>query len=80
MRERVCTQVVAQKLVRRQSNPLDRLTSRERGAGIETRFVVSESAVAKHITSTLAKLDLPPGGADDRRVLAMLHFLGVPIS
>jgi DNA-binding NarL/FixJ family response regulator len=81
-------QVVAQLLVRRQSDPLDRLTPRERevltlmaegrsNAGIATQLVVSESAVAKHINSILAKLDLPKADADHRRVLAVLHHLGM---
>ncbi|MFJ9808698.1 response regulator [Streptomyces sp. NPDC101158] len=81
-------QVVAQLLVRRPSDPLDRLTPRERevlalmaegrsNAGIATQLVVGESAVAKHINSILAKLDLPQTDADHRRVLAVLRFLGV---
>ncbi|MFJ2741781.1 response regulator [Streptomyces sp. NPDC087440] len=79
-------QVVAQLLVRRGSDPLDRLTDRERevlasmaegrsNAGIAAQLTLSESAVAKHINSILAKLDLPRAGADHRRVLAVLRFL-----
>ncbi|MEU0058632.1 response regulator transcription factor [Streptomyces sp. NPDC006334] len=81
-------QVVAQLLVRRHSDPLDRLTPRERAvlelmaggrsnAGVAAELVVSESAVAKHINSIFTKLDLPKADADHRRVLAVLRFLGV---
>ncbi|MEU2873529.1 response regulator transcription factor [Streptomyces olivoreticuli] len=81
-------QVVSQLLLRRHSDPLDRLTPRERevlelmaggrsNAGIAAALFVSESAVAKHINSILSKLDLPKADADHRRVLAVLRFLGV---
>lgn len=81
-------QVVSQMLVRRHSDPPDRLTSRERevlelmaggrsNAEIAEQLAVSESAVAKHINSILTKLDLPKADADHRRVLAVLRFLGV---
>ncbi|MFG2484642.1 MULTISPECIES: response regulator transcription factor [Streptomyces] len=85
-------QVVAQLLLRRGGgpDPLGRLTPRERevlalmaegrsNAGIAAELVVSESAVAKHINSIFAKLDLPPADGDHRRVLAVLRFLdGTP--
>jgi DNA-binding NarL/FixJ family response regulator len=45
-------------------------------SGIAGQLVVSESAVAKHINNILTKLDLPKAGADHRRVLAVLQFLG----
>ncbi|MFD3494146.1 response regulator [Streptomyces sp. NPDC058232] len=81
-------QVVAQLLMRRHSDPLDRLTPRERevlelmaggrsNSGIASELVFSESAVAKHINSIFTKLDLPRADADHRRVLAVLRFLGV---
>ncbi|MFC9295475.1 response regulator [Streptomyces sp. NPDC057011] len=85
-------QVVAQLLLRRGGgpDPLERLTPRERevlalmaegrsNAGIAAELVVSESAVAKHINSIFAKLDLPQAEGDHRRVLAVLRFLdGTP--
>ncbi|GLY38215.1 DNA-binding response regulator [Amycolatopsis sp. NBRC 101858] len=80
-------QVVAQLLLRRDSDPFARLTPRERevlvlmaegrsNAGIAQALVVSESAVAKHINSIFAKLNLPVADVDHRRVLAVLRFLG----
>ncbi|WP_340539678.1 response regulator transcription factor [Nocardioides sp. GXZ039] len=66
--------------------PLDRLTARERevltlmaegrsNAAIAARLFLSEKAVGKHTTSIFAKLDLPPAGDDNRRVLAVLTWL-----
>lgn len=63
-------EVVSQLLLRRRSDPLDRLTARERevlalmaegrsNAAIAAELVVSDSAVAKHINSIFTKLDLP---------------------
>jgi DNA-binding NarL/FixJ family response regulator len=84
-------EVVAQLLVRRQSDPLEGLTPRERdvlalmaegrsNSGIADALVVSESAVAKHINNIFAKLGLVGSAtADHRRVLAVLRFLeGAP--
>jgi len=46
-------------------------------AAIAQTLTVTDSAVAKHINSIFAKLDLPPAEADHRRVLAVLQFLEV---
>jgi DNA-binding NarL/FixJ family response regulator len=78
-------EVVAQLLLRRSSDPLGRLTPRERevlalmaegraNADIAKTLVVSDSAVAKHINAIFAKLGLSPGDGD-LRVLAVLRFL-----
>jgi DNA-binding NarL/FixJ family response regulator len=81
-------EVVAQLLLRRRSDPLDRLTPREHevlrrmaegrsNAAIAQQLVITDSAVAKHINNIFSKLDLHPGDGDHRRVLAVLRFLGV---
>jgi DNA-binding NarL/FixJ family response regulator len=78
-------EVVAQLLLRRKSDPADRLTPRERevlalmaegrsNGDIATALVISDSAVAKHINSIFTKLGLSAENGD-RRVLAVLHFL-----
>ena len=83
-------EVVAQLLIRRRSDPIERLTRREKevlalmaegrsNAGIATALVVSDSAVAKHINNIFAKLDLAESPDNDhRRVLAVLRYLGNP--
>ena len=79
-------EVVAQLLVRRRSDPLDRLTPREHevlalmaegrsNSAIAQTLVITDSAVAKHINSIFAKLDLQPDDGDHRRVRAVLRFL-----
>jgi DNA-binding NarL/FixJ family response regulator len=81
-------EVVAQLLVRRKIDPLDRLTPREHevlrlmaegrsNSAIAQMLVITDSAVAKHINSIFTKLDLHPGDGDHRRVLAVLRFLEV---
>ena len=77
---------VVRQLLARRRDPLTRLTPRERevlglmaegrsNAAIARTLVVTEAAVAKHIGSLLAKLDLPPDGDDHRRVRAVLAYL-----
>jgi len=80
-------EVVAQLLVRRSGDPLRVLTQREcdvlalmaegrDNAEIASNLVITDSAVSKHINSIFAKLDLHPGDAGNRRVLAVLRYLG----
>ncbi|MEW9555738.1 response regulator [Nonomuraea sp. NPDC050783] len=81
-------EVVAQLIVRGDSDPLERLTPREHevlklmaegrsNAGIGQALVLSEGAVGKHIGNIFTKLDLPPAEGDHRRVLAVLRFLKI---
>jgi DNA-binding NarL/FixJ family response regulator len=80
-------EVVSQLLARSsRQDPLGRLTPRERqvlalmaegrsNQAIATVLVVSDGAVEKHVSNVFTKLDLPPGGSDNRRVLAVLRWL-----
>ncbi|MEU8078970.1 response regulator transcription factor [Catellatospora citrea] len=79
-------EVVAQLLLRGRTDPLERLSPRERevlglmaegrsNAGISQLLVLSDSAVAKHINAIFTKLDLPAVPQDHRRVLAVLAHL-----
>ncbi|NUP46887.1 MAG: response regulator transcription factor [Catenulispora sp.] len=79
-------EVVAQLLVRRPADPLDRLTPRERdvlalmaegraNAAIAEVLSVTESAVGKHINNIFMKLELQPDDQGHRRVLAVLRYL-----
>jgi DNA-binding NarL/FixJ family response regulator len=80
-------EVVAQLFARRREDePLDRLTPRERevlglmaegrsNGGIAERLVLTIGAVEKHVQSILSKLDLPQSAGDHRRVLAVLAYL-----
>lgn len=81
-------EVVSQLLVRRRSDPLERLTQREievlrhmaegrSNSGIASALRIGESAVAKHINNIFAKLDIAIAEDDHRRVLAVLRFLKV---
>ncbi|MGV9775521.1 response regulator [Streptosporangium sp. NPDC003464] len=77
---------VVRQLLRRRRDPLERLTPRElevlaliaegrSNASIARELSVTDAAVAKHIASILAKLDLPPAADGHRRVLAVLAYL-----
>jgi DNA-binding NarL/FixJ family response regulator len=83
-------EVVSQMLGRRRDDdPLERLTARERevlalmaegrtNAAIAAELVVTDRAIEKHVTSIFGKLDLRAGGEEHRRVLAVLRFLDRP--
>lgn len=77
---------VVRQLLRRRTDPLDRLSPRERdvlalmaeghsNVSIARRLYVSEAGVGKHVGNILAKLDLPPTEDTNRRVLAVLAYL-----
>jgi len=70
----------------RVESPIDELTPRERevlglmaegrsNQAIAEQLVVTVAAVERHMTSILAKLDMPPDPGDHRRVLAVLRYL-----
>jgi DNA-binding NarL/FixJ family response regulator len=71
---------------RREDDPLDRLTHRERqvlelmatgasNAGIAQELVITLRAVEKYVSSVFDKLGLPSTGTESRRVLAVLLYL-----
>jgi DNA-binding NarL/FixJ family response regulator len=80
---------VVSQLVRasRHAEGLATLTARERqvlalmaegrsNAGIAAALVVTGGVIEKHVASIFSKLGLPPSEADNRRVLAVLRYLG----
>jgi len=69
----------------RQRGGLSTLTPRERQVlalmaegRSNAELVVSGGAVEKHVASIFTKLGLPPDESDNRRVLAVLRYLGSP--
>jgi DNA-binding NarL/FixJ family response regulator len=82
-------EVIARLLARNAGtqSPLSRLSPRERdvlelmaegrsNAAIAQRLVVTERAIAKHTAAIFGKLGLQPSDDDNRRVLAVLAYLG----
>jgi DNA-binding NarL/FixJ family response regulator len=87
--ESVVDTALVQQLIaaRRAEDPLDSLTPRERvvlslmaegrsNAGIARQLSVTQSTVEKHVHSILEKLRVPATEEDQRRVLAVITYLG----
>jgi serine/threonine-protein kinase len=76
---------------RREHDPLEELTARERDVlaqmaegrsnrGIATHLGIEDKTVEYHVTQILGKLGIEPVGADHRRVLAVIMWLRRPAS
>ncbi|HLQ57607.1 MAG TPA: response regulator transcription factor [Streptosporangiaceae bacterium] len=63
-------------LTPRESDVLALMAEGRSNAGIAAALVVSAGVVEKHVAGIFAKLGLPPSEADNRRVLAVLRYLG----
>ncbi|MFS0702745.1 response regulator [Cellulomonas sp. 179-A 4D5 NHS] len=66
---------VLERLTARELEVLARMAEGDANSVIAEKLVVTEKAVAKHINSILAKLDLPPSTTSSRRVAAVLTYL-----
>jgi DNA-binding NarL/FixJ family response regulator len=62
-------------LTAKEREVLELMAEGRTNAGIAKAMVVTPGAVEKHISNIFANLDLPAGGDDHRRVLAVLTWL-----
>jgi serine/threonine-protein kinase len=78
---------VVSRLLASAAGPVDALSARERevlalvaegrsNKGIGERLEITQRGVQKHVTSVFTKLGLPADEDDNRRILAVLAFLG----
>jgi DNA-binding NarL/FixJ family response regulator len=63
-------------LTERERHVLALMAEGRSNAGIARALVVSGGTVEKHVASIFGKLGLPPDEGDNRRVLAVLRYLG----
>jgi DNA-binding NarL/FixJ family response regulator len=63
-------------LTRREREVLALMAEGRSNAGIATALVVTGGVVEKHVASIFGKLGLPQSEGDNRRVLAVLRYLG----
>lgn len=66
---------LGQTLTEREQQVLALMGEGRSNSAIAARLVVSPGAVEKHVANIFTKLDLPPSDHDNRRVLAVLHYL-----
>jgi DNA-binding NarL/FixJ family response regulator len=69
------TAVLASALTRRELDVLALMAEGRSNAAIAAHLVVGEGAVEKHVANIFTKLGLPVSESDNRRVLAVLHYL-----
>ena len=70
------TQSPVARLSPREREVLEQMAEGRSNAAIAQRLVVTERAIAKHTAAIFTKLDLQPSDDDNRRVLAVLAYLG----
>jgi DNA-binding NarL/FixJ family response regulator len=63
-------------LTERESQVIGLMAEGRSNVAIAARMFVSEGAVEKHVANIFAKLGMPVSDNDNRRVLAVLHYLG----
>src|SRR6202000_2578684 len=63
-------------LTRRERDVLGLMAEGRCNGGISAALFISGGAVEKHVASIFGKLGLPPSEGDNRRVLAVLRYLG----
>jgi DNA-binding NarL/FixJ family response regulator len=63
-------------LTPREREVLSLMAEGRSNAGIAAALVISAGVVEKHVANIFGKLGLPPAEGDNRRVLAVLRFLG----
>jgi DNA-binding NarL/FixJ family response regulator len=69
-----------QELTPREREVISLMAEGRTNTGIAKRFFLSDRTVETHVTSILAKLHLPSGEDDHRRVLAVVTYLREALS
>jgi DNA-binding NarL/FixJ family response regulator len=65
-------------LTPRECEVLNLMAEGRSNAGIAAALVISSGSVEKHVASIFGKLGIQPSYGDNRRVLAVLQYLGLP--